>query len=94
MLESKCKSCMESMDAKRHFLKDQINDAIDKLSKNKKIKFVSDEVYEYRLLQCKGCKYLELGTTCMQCGCFVEIRAKLRDSSCPLSKHKRWNSAK
>ncbi|KNY27811.1 DUF6171 family protein [Pseudobacteroides cellulosolvens] len=94
MFESKCKSCLESVKTKRHVLKDEINDAIDKLSKNKNIKFVSDEVYEHRLLQCRECKYLELGTTCMQCGCFVEIRAKLRDLGCPLSKHKRWNPAK
>ncbi len=94
MFESKCKSCMESMEMKRHILKDQINDAIDKMSKNKKIKFVSDDVYKDRLLQCSECKYLELGTTCMQCGCYVEIRAKLRDASCPLPKNKRWKSVK
>lgn len=92
MLESKCKSCLESIETKRHIDKEQINDAIDKLSKNKKIKLVSDEVYEFRLLQCSECKYLEFGTTCLKCGCFVQIRAKLADSGCPLSKNKRWNS--
>jgi hypothetical protein len=94
MFESKCKSCLESVEAKRRILKDQINDAIDKLTKNKKIKLVSDEVYEFRLLQCMECKYLEFGTTCLQCGCFVQIRAKIADAGCPLSKQKRWNLVK
>ncbi|HEY9060542.1 MAG TPA: DUF6171 family protein [Pseudobacteroides sp.] len=92
MFESNCKSCLESVDTKRRVQEDQINDAIVKLAKNKKIKFVSDEVYEFRLLQCKDCRYLELGTTCLQCGCFVQIRAKLADMGCPLSKQKRWNA--
>lgn len=91
MLESRCKSCLENVDTKRNILKAQIDDAIEALSKNKNIKFVSDEVYEFRLLQCRDCDYLEFGTTCLKCGCFVQIRAKLADSGCPLSKRKRWN---
>lgn len=94
MLESKCKSCLENVDTKRHISQKQINDAIDSLSKNKKIKFVRDEVYEFRLLQCRDCDYLEFGTTCLKCGCFVQIRAKLADAGCPLSKQKRWNPGK
>jgi hypothetical protein len=90
MLESKCKSCLENVDLKRNIHENQINDAIDKLTRNKKIKCVSDEVYQFRLLQCRDCKYLESGTTCLQCGCFVQIRAKLAEEGCPLSKHKRW----
>ncbi|HEX9063154.1 MAG TPA: DUF6171 family protein [Clostridia bacterium] len=91
MLESRCKSCLENVDTKRNILKAQIDDAIEVLSKNKNIKFVSDEVYEFRLLQCRDCDYLEFGTTCLKCGCFVQIRAKLADSGCPLSMRKRWN---
>lgn len=91
MYESNCKSCLENVNTKRHISQDQINDAIDKLAKNKKIKFVSDDIYELRLLECKDCKYLEFGTTCLQCGCLVQIRAKLADAGCPLSKQKRWN---
>lgn len=91
MLESKCKSCSENVGVKAQISEDQINEAIDKLARNKRIKFVSDEVYEYRLLQCSRCKYLEYGATCRQCGCFVQIRAKLSDAACPLSKQKRWN---
>ena len=91
MLESKCKSCSENVGVKVQISQDQINEAIDKLARIKRIKFVSDEVYEYRLLQCSSCKYLESGATCLQCGFFIQIRAKLADAGCPLSKQKRWN---
>jgi hypothetical protein len=91
MLESKCKSCSENVSAKAKISQDQINEAIDKLARNKRIKFVSDEVYKSRLLQCSKCRYLDSGVTCLQCGCFVQIRAKLADANCPISKQNGWN---
>ncbi len=91
MLETKCKSCSENVSVKAQISQDQINEAIDKLARNKRIKFVSNEVYEFRLLQCNKCRYLDSRGTCLQCGCFVQIRAKLADASCPLSKHNGWD---
>lgn len=91
MLKSKCKSCMENVGVRTQISQDQINEAIEKLARNKNIKFVSDEIYEFRLLQCNRCEYLEYGTTCLKCGCFVQIRAKLASEGCPLSKKKKWD---
>lgn len=42
-----------------------------------------DDEYEQRLQICRVCEYLENGT-CMQCGCYVEMRAARRDMHCPL----------
>lgn len=75
---------------KTQISQEQIDEAIYKLTKNKKIQLVSDEIYEFRLLQCNNCEHLELGTTCLKCGCYVQIRAKLKDAQCPLSKQNRW----
>ena len=61
MLESKCKSCMGNVETKRNISQEQINEAIDRLTVNKRIKFVSDEIYEFRLMQCRNCDYLEFG---------------------------------
>lgn len=44
-----------------------------------------DDVYEVRLQACKACPYLEAGT-CMQCGCYVEMRAARIDMHCPAPK--------
>ena len=41
-----------------------------------------DEEYEARLQACRGCESLQNGT-CMQCGCYVEMRAARIDMHCP-----------
>ncbi|MCR4791399.1 MAG: DUF6171 family protein [Lachnospiraceae bacterium] len=46
----------------------------------------SDVLYESRLDICTGCDSLLAGT-CRKCGCYVEIRAALKSSECPV---KRW----
>ena len=85
-----CKSCTENIKANMPITQDEVKVAIDKLARIKKIKFVSDSIYEFRLQQCTNCKYLEYGTTCLQCGCLVEIRAKLIDGKCPYPKISKW----
>ena len=44
---------------------------------------VEDAAYEQRLELCTECEALQNGT-CMECGCFVEMRAARRDMNCPL----------
>lgn len=46
-----------------------------------------DPEYEARLAACKACAELDHGT-CMQCGCYVEMRAARSDRHCPHGK--RW----
>ena len=48
----------------------------------------SDEALcKARLDICRGCPKLNAGT-CAACGCFVEIRAALKRSTCP---DRKWN---
>lgn len=84
--KKKCKACSITVQTSE----DEIDKAIEKLSRLKGIKFVSDEIYESRLEKCMACQYLEYGTTCMQCGCIVQIRAKMPDSSCPYPHNHKW----
>lgn len=42
-----------------------------------------DDAYAARLEQCRRCEALDNGT-CMQCGCYVEMRAARRDMHCPM----------
>lgn len=81
-----CKGCSATVNISEA----DINRAIAVLSKNKNTKFVTDETYEFRLEQCRNCKFLEYETTCLKCGCIVQIRAKLADSSCPYTKERKW----
>ena len=43
-----------------------------------------DAEYERRLTACKACAELRNGT-CLQCGCYVEMRAARSDMRCPLA---------
>ena len=45
----------------------------------------AEEVTERRLSVCRTCEKL-LEATCEACGCYVEIRAALRDGTCPKKK--------
>lgn len=45
---------------------------------------VSQEVFQARLETCRQCPKLDHGS-CQLCGCFVELKAKLPQESCPLS---------
>ena len=47
-----------------------------------------DDVYEARLAHCCQCDALQNGT-CMECGCYVEMRAARTDMHCPLASA-RW----
>ena len=43
------------------------------------------KLYEDRLAVCKECNYLNEGM-CGACGCFVELRAVIRNNVCPYEK--------
>jgi hypothetical protein len=55
---------------------------------------VTDEVYERRLARCFACPSLQYGTTCAYCGCVVQVRAKLKDKTCPApgGEHGFWSA--
>ena len=45
----------------------------------------SDSLYEERLNTCLSCEKLFDGL-CAACGCYVELRAVIKDNSCPYDK--------
>ncbi len=49
----------------------------------------TDAVCEARLAQCRACGNL-LSGMCRKCGCYVEVRARLKGAECPDAEHKRW----
>ncbi|WP_426448196.1 DUF6171 family protein [Paenibacillus sp. S-38] len=55
---------------------------------------VPDDLYEQRLAACDSCPQLiESSMTCKVCGCFVQVRAKLRANDCPNPAGSRWQQA-
>ena len=56
---------------------------------------VSNEKYEERLTICKGCdRFDKEQTRCMECGCFLKVKATRGPEPCPLDKWKDETSNK
>jgi len=48
---------------------------------------VSDEEYDHRFSICHNCPELvKLTKQCKKCGCFMAIKAKIKQAECPLGK--------
>ena len=82
MTQPPCKKCLLSeIDGSEVF--EKIRNMIALLPEREK---ADDKEYSHRLELCKECDALNAGT-CMECGCYVELRAAKKDGSCPI---KRW----
>jgi hypothetical protein len=83
-----CKGCAASVQVSR----DQVNRLLAAMN-GKGFDFVGGAEYDRRLGECRACAALAYGTTCMHCGCLVEVRAKLREKDCPHPGGSRWSAA-
>lgn len=78
----KCKRC----GLKTVLNEKEIAKAVEQVKSMKGIKLADNSVYESRLNICGECEKLEYGSTCMACGCIVEVRALTADGKCPKKK--------
>lgn len=83
---SDCKGCSRSV----KIPSEDIRKMIDEIINSKNFDLVSKEEYNKRLEYCANCKYLEYDTTCIQCGCIVQVRALIRGKDCPNPSKSRW----
>lgn len=49
-----------------------------------------EAVYHARLERCASCAALREGVLCAWCGCFVQFRARSRESRCPSPGGDKW----
>lgn len=49
-----------------------------------------EKLYNKRLEVCNACERLAYGTTCMSCGCIVQIRALYALRICPHESGSKW----
>ncbi len=80
-----CKKCLllEAGEKKSY---QGVKDYIDNVDIDVK---VDDTLYQKRLKLCTECENLISGM-CLKCGCYVEIRAILKDKTCPDYDNKKW----
>ncbi|WP_091002034.1 DUF6171 family protein [Paenibacillus sp. OK003] len=81
-----CKGCNDQYDVKISEAK--MARLVELASRSRPV--VDDAEYERRLSTCYNCPGLQYGTTCRYCGCLVQVRAKLVESTCPFPYEPRW----
>lgn len=74
-----CKRCLVRELAGAEETYRSLREYIDNLNPEDK---VTTEEYECRLDRCRECDMLLQGT-CRKCGCYVELRAILKNKTCP-----------
>lgn len=80
-----CKKCL-LLEAGEKVTYDEIMQYIASLDKND---LADEEIFKQRISLCKECENLISGM-CLKCGCYVEIRARLKDADCPDYDNKKW----
>lgn len=84
-MNHQCKKCL-LLQAGENVTWETVKEYISTLSDELK---VDDEVYQNRLDKCMQCDNLISGM-CLKCGCYVEVRAVLKDKSCPDYDNIKW----
>lgn len=84
--DNNCKGCRESV----VISKEQIQKMLSDIESNNSFELVHNTIYIQRLDKCSACKYLQYENTCTQCGCIVQIRARLKNEICPYPGASRW----
>lgn len=80
-----CKRCLlYEAGEKKAF--EGVKDYLSTLPESEKI---NSSEYENRLSECKSCDNLISGM-CLKCGCYVEIRAALKNKNCPNENGSKW----
>lgn len=80
MSDTRCRRCLLRELAEGQALYESVRAYRAELSEDVR---TTDTQFEARLDQCRACRHLQ-NATCMQCGCYVEIRAAKRDIHCPM----------
>lgn len=80
---AKCKRC----GLKTVLNEEEIAKAVEQVRAMKGVTIAEDRTYQARLSVCGECEKLEYGSTCMACGCIVQVRALTADGKCP---NKKW----
>ncbi|MDE6110918.1 MAG: hypothetical protein K2F65_03260 [Eubacterium sp.] len=84
-MEHICKKCL-LLEAGEEAAFKTVSDYLDTLDKSL---IVDNDLYRKRLSLCKACDYLISGM-CRKCGCYVEIRAALKEKDCPDFDNRKW----
>lgn len=84
-MKNECKKCL-LYEAGEKVTYDEIMKYVATLDKSE---IVTETDYNNRISYCKTCDNLISGM-CLKCGCYVEVRARLKDKNCPNFDNPLW----
>lgn len=84
-MTNECKKCL-LYEAGEKVTYDEIMAYVSTLDKSD---LVSEKMYNQRISCCKNCNYLISGM-CRKCGCYIEVRARLKEKNCPNVDNRLW----
>lgn len=79
---ARCKRC----GLKTALSEEDIAKMVDEVTSMRGIRLVNDEKYTERFSVCGECENFMYGSTCIICGCVMQVRALLGDGRCPKKK--------
>ena len=82
---NECKKCL-LLEAGESVTYEEIMKYVASLDKEL---LTGERKYIERITKCKRCDNLISGM-CLKCGCYVEVRARLKAQQCPDENNKRW----
>lgn len=84
-MRDKCFACNGNVHITDEEIEKEIKRVIDS-----GVPLTKRDQYEKRLKVCNSCEQLRYGTTCMNCGCIVRVRALNALRICPYSSGSKW----
>lgn len=84
-MKNECKKCLLYEAGE----KVTYNEIMEYVATLDKADLVSESLYEKRISKCKNCDFLISGM-CQKCGCYVEVRARLKNKDCPNVDDRLW----
>lgn len=84
-MKNECKKCLLYEAGE----KVTYNEIMEYVATLDKADLVSDSLYQERISCCKNCDFLISGM-CQKCGCYVEVRARLKNKDCPNVDDRLW----
>lgn len=84
-MKNECKKCL-LLEAGEKVTYDEIMAYISTIDKSE---MVDDDTYKKRISHCTECEQLISGM-CRKCGCYVEVRARMRGTRCPNYDDIKW----
>ena len=82
---AKCKKCL-LLETGERVTYSEIMDYVATLDKHD---LADESLFKKRISFCRECENL-LSGMCLKCGCYVEVRARLKKADCPNYNNRKW----